>query len=130
MYEYESLPLLTPYLSKINAMVFEFHDLDRCGGMFEGIVTSFSGRFFVAHIHANNAGGYIENSKLPFTLEICFLNKELLKHSARPSALSHPVPDLDTPCDPGIPDLPIHFGQDDFRVAPGVSGAWPSTGVF
>jgi hypothetical protein len=128
--EYESLPLLTPYLSKINAMVFEFHDLDRCGEMFESIVASFSGSFFIAHIHANNFGGYIENSKLPLTLEICFLNKELLNHSAKPSTLSYPVPDLDSPCDPDIPDLPIHFGRDDLQAAPGASEAQPLTGAL
>jgi hypothetical protein len=128
--EYETLPLLMPYLSKINAMVFEFHDLDRRGEAFESIAASFSEEFFIAHVHANNFGGYIENSRLPLTLEIYFINKGLFKSPARPSLLSYPVSGLDSPCDPRIPDLPIYFGQDDWQVTLKASGSQPLIGAL
>jgi hypothetical protein len=121
--EYDALPLLIPYLQKINAMVFEFHYLDRLGEAFENIVASFSERFFIAHVHANNLGGYIKNSKLPLILEICFLNKDLLKYPPRPSLLSYPAFGLDSPCDPSIPELPIYFGQDGLQVTASAPGA-------
>jgi hypothetical protein len=127
--EYDALPLLVPYLQKINAMVFEFHYLDRLGEAFENIVASFSERFFIAHVHANNYGGYIKNSKLPLTLEICFLNKDLLESPPRPSMLSYPVPGLDSPCNPDIPELAIYFGQDGLQATAGVSDTQPPTGV-
>jgi hypothetical protein len=107
--EYDTLPMLVPYLQKINAMVFEFHHLDRFGEAFERILASFSEKFFIAHVHANNYGGLIENSKLPIVLEISFLNKSLLKCPPEPSGLSYPVPGLDSPCNQHVPDLPISF---------------------
>jgi hypothetical protein len=107
--EYGALPLLMPYLQKINAMVFEFHYLDRFGEELERIVDLFSERFVIAHVHANNYGGFIRNSRLPITLEISFLNKGLLKYPPEPSRLSYPVPGLDSPCNPHISDLPIPF---------------------
>jgi hypothetical protein len=107
--EYRTLPAFKPYYHLINGFAIEFHNLDILGNNFTEIVRELSEYFYVAHVHANNYGGYIYPAMLPRTLEITFINKKLVSGISVDSNSSYPIPGLDFPCNPKIPDIPIVF---------------------
>ncbi|MDR1667962.1 MAG: hypothetical protein LBS03_09805 [Bacteroidales bacterium] len=107
-WEYRTLPQLLPFFDKINGMVIEFHLLDIAEKKFEEIINLLSPRFFIAHVHANNAGGYIHRSNLPVLLEITFINKALVA-CPEPSILHYPVEGLDFPNIAAKEDIPLEF---------------------
>jgi hypothetical protein len=87
----------------------EFHNLDILGNNFTEIVREMSEYFYVAHVHANNYGGYIPSTILLKTLEIIFINKKLVSKAPVGSSYSYPVSRLDFACNPKVPDIPIVF---------------------
>ncbi|MDR2407244.1 MAG: hypothetical protein LBE13_03915 [Bacteroidales bacterium] len=107
--EYRTLPAFKPFYRLINGFAIEFHNLDILGNNFTEIVREMSEYFYVAHVHANNYGGYIYPSMLPKTLEITFINKKLIPEPPVNSTYSYPVHGLDFPCNPKIPEIPIMF---------------------
>jgi hypothetical protein len=96
-WEYRTLPQLTPFFSKLNGLVVEFHDLDIAGKAFEEIMGLFSTHFVIIHIHANNAGGVIHNTQLPRLLEITLINKTLVAQPLSFSDKLYPINGLDFP---------------------------------
>jgi hypothetical protein len=108
-WEYRTLPKFLPYFDKINGFVIEFHDLDIIGSKFMEIVELLSQHFYIAHIHANNWRGLIDNTDLPKFLEITFIHKYLLNDKIAPSTLRYPVEGLDFPCKKTEKDIPLNF---------------------
>ncbi|MDR2343045.1 MAG: hypothetical protein LBD86_00760 [Spirochaetaceae bacterium] len=106
--EYKALPHLTPYFDKINGMVIEFHGLN-FPGKFEEITELLLNNYYVAHIHANNAGGHIIDSTLPMVLEITFMHKNMLSGSVRPSTAKYPLEGLDFPNIKTLDDVVLDF---------------------
>jgi hypothetical protein len=107
--EYRTLSAFQPFYPFINGFVIEFHNLDILGDNFMKIVCEMSEYFYVAHVHANNYGGYIYPDMLPKTLEITFINKKLVPGTPVDSNNLYPIHGLDFPCNPHIPDISIVF---------------------
>jgi hypothetical protein len=107
--EYRTLYMFKPFYHLINGFTIEFHNLDILGNNFTEIVREMSECFYIAHVHANNYGGYIYPSMLPSTLEITFINKKLILGNPVDSTYSYPMPGLDFACNPQCPDIPIVF---------------------
>jgi hypothetical protein len=107
--EYRTLPAFKPFYHLINGFVIEFHDLDILGNNFTEIVREMSEYFYVAHVHANNYGGYIYPTTLPVVLEITFINKKLGPGIPAGSTYSYPISGLDFACNPKVADTPIVF---------------------
>jgi|SRR2546428_10036988 len=96
-WEFRALLQLPVFFEKINGLVVEFHDLDFAGKKFEEIIDLFSTHFYIAHTHANNFGGLINNTKHPKVLEITFINKAIANDS-KLSSQKYPLPGIDFPC--------------------------------
>jgi hypothetical protein len=107
--EYRTLHDFKPFYKLINGFVIEFHNLGIWSNNFTAIVAEMSEYFYVAHVHANNYGGYIYPTMLPDTLEITFINKKLISETPVDSIYSYPIQGLDFACNPQIPDIPIVF---------------------
>lgn len=107
--EYEALPFFVPYFDLINGFVVEFHGLSSKSNEFQILINQMKNHFHIAHIHANNADGYIENTKLPQILEILFINKKSFTDEIKLSNRSYPIPDLDYPNENWKDDLLIEF---------------------
>jgi hypothetical protein len=108
--EYRTLPAFKPFYHLINGFAIEFHNLDIWENNFTEIVREISEYFYIAHVHANNYGGYIyPDNMLPTTLEITFINKKLISKTPVDSNSSYPISGIDFPCNPDIPDIPIVF---------------------
>jgi hypothetical protein len=97
--EYKTLPYLLPYFSKINGMVIEFHNLHIANDLyeFEKVNLLLLKYFNVIHIHGNNTRGVIINTLLPTTLEITFVNKNMLAKNTTKSMAKYPIIGLDFP---------------------------------
>jgi hypothetical protein len=106
--EYKVLPELSPYFSKINGLAIEFHELNN-GQRFIEIMKLFSDYFYVAHIHANNDGGQINNTWLPKVLEITLINKLMVPGDVELSRHSYPRAELDFPNSSEVEDICLNF---------------------
>jgi hypothetical protein len=103
----------TRYIDKkikfINGFTIEFHDLNCKYELFETTIEMLKRNFYIAHIHANNCGGIIRGTALPNVLEITFINKKLLPFLPSKSSKEYPIKNLDFPCHPEVPDIPLYF---------------------
>jgi hypothetical protein len=107
-WEYRTLFQLPPFFDKINGMTVEFHDLSTNGIVFENIIKYFSNQFHIAHVHANNYDKLIENTNLPRTIEVTFINRAMISDPVF-SSRSYPVKDLDFPCNEKDDDIILPF---------------------
>jgi hypothetical protein len=106
--EYKVLAELLPYFSKVNGLVVEFHGLSK-GQKFIEAMELLLEYFYVAHIHANNTRGQINNTLLPNILEITLINKLMIHRDVMLSRHSYPRKDLDYPNDPNNEDVILNF---------------------
>lgn len=107
--EFSVLKDMLDYNAYICSFVVEFHDLDTNGKPFEDLIKYiFDCGYSVSHIHANNGGGYINNTKLPRLLEITFIKSHLVNTSPNENR-HYPIPSLDYPCVKNLPEIPIFF---------------------
>jgi hypothetical protein len=114
-WEYRTLPQLVPYFDRINGLAVEFHELDIASGKFEEIIELLTGKFYIAHVHANNYGALIFNTQLPMALEITFINKSLIPAPVSLSTQHYPIVGLDFPNDTVEKDIELDFGEPAFN---------------
>jgi hypothetical protein len=95
--EFQTLPELIPFLSKLNGMAIEFHIGSKVDE-FDKLLDLFSEDFYIAHVHGCNYGGYIQNTNVPSVLEMTFINKKAVSEKIILSRLEYPVKGLDAPC--------------------------------
>jgi hypothetical protein len=91
-------------------MIIEFHYLDIVENKFEEILELLLSIFFIAHIHANNFDGLINNA-IPKTLEITFINKKLVQTPVLLSQRKYPIEGLDSPNNHKLDDIELDFSQ-------------------
>jgi hypothetical protein len=106
--EYRVLDDLLRRTQDIVAMVIEFHDVDTDPDQFTSFVRKIKHDFHIVHIHANNMGG-IAPFNFPKVLEITFLNKRSFDTAPSPSLLKYPIPGLDRPNNPRLPEFSFEF---------------------
>jgi hypothetical protein len=108
--EFRVLPDLLQYQKYVNAMVIEFHDLDILWTKFAELTERLKTNFEITHIHGNNYGGLIPQSRTPKVLEITFLKKSLIKESGPGlNGVTYPLSLLDFPNNPKERDYPLIF---------------------
>ena len=110
--EYRVLGDLLRHARDIVAMAIEFHDVDILPGLFNSLIEDIKRDFYIVHIHGNNMGG-IAPFQFPIAPEITFLNKRFYSSTPAPSQLNYPVPGLDRPNHPGLPDFTFEFQRTD-----------------
>jgi len=106
--EYHVLDDLLRHSKHIVAMAIEFHDVDTAPGLFNSFIDKIKRDFHIVHIHANNMGG-ISSFNFPIAPEITFLNKRFFDSAPLPSHLKYPVPELDRPNNPQLPEFTFEF---------------------
>jgi hypothetical protein len=111
--EFRVLPNVLKFQDCINGIVIEFHDLDILWPNFVEIMDMLKIHFEVTHIHGNNYGGLIPNSRTPKVLEITLLKKSLIREK-QPSCetVVYPIPGLDRPNNRFEKDCALFFGSD------------------
>jgi hypothetical protein len=108
--EFRVLPQLAKFEKYVSGMVVEFHDLDILWPAFAEQVTQLREHFEITHIHGNNFGGLIPDSKIPRVLEVTFLSKTLIKEAQEVyKTVRYPIPELDYPNDPLGEDYALEF---------------------
>ncbi len=107
--EYEFIDDLLHQLSenhqKVSCLVMELHDTHVRRADFERLVKGISHWLPIVHIHANNCAG-VATDGLPEVLEISFARAE-----REIGNREFPLPHLDHPNDPDIPDISFSFAQ-------------------
>jgi hypothetical protein len=106
--EYRVLSDLLRHSQNIVAIAIEFHDVDILPDSFNSLVEKIKRDFYVVHIHGNNMGG-LAPFHFPIAPEITFLSKRFFKTPPLPSLLEYPVPELDRPNHPRLPDFTFEF---------------------
>jgi FkbM family methyltransferase len=106
--EYRVLDDLLRHSKNIVAMVVEFHDVDILPELFNSLIEKIKRDFHIVHIHSNNMGG-IAPFNFPIVPEITFVNKSFFDSTPPPSRLKYPVPGLDRPNHPMLPDFTFEF---------------------
>ena len=109
--EFLCLPQLMPYLSKINGMAIEFHNLSVTDTKFEMLLDEFSENFYVSHVHGNNYGKFIYKTNIPSVLEMTFINKNLVPGKVVLSGRNYPLEGLDAPCKKYKEDCQLIFPE-------------------
>jgi hypothetical protein len=107
--EYDVLADAAERLTRVTAIVVEFHCLDSEWARFETVMRALSPTFFIAHVHGNNSDGYISATKVPVTLEVTLMNRDLVAALPPISTAAYPLPGLDNPNQRRRPDLAIGF---------------------
>jgi hypothetical protein len=107
--EYEFIDDLLHQLSenhqRVSCLVMELHDTHTRRVDFERLVKGISHWLPIVHIHANNCAGVAADG-LPEVLEITFAKSE-----REIGNREFPLPHLDFPNDPNIPDISFAFAQ-------------------
>ncbi len=107
--EYESLAAAAGHLGRVSALIIEFHDLGRTWPTFCATLAALEEDFRLAHIHGNNHSGYIPGTRVPETLELTLVHRELVPGILPAAPDPFPLPVLDRPCDRRQPDLVLSF---------------------
>lgn len=106
--EYRVLEDLLRHAARIVAMAIEFHDVDILTDRFNFLIEKIKRDFHIVHIHGNNMGGTAPFN-FPMSPEITFLNKRFFDSPPQPSGLKYPIPGLDRPNHPGLPEFTFEF---------------------
>jgi hypothetical protein len=105
--EYRTLEGVLRDADRIAGAAVEFHDLDSQWDRFAALMDAMQGPFAVAHLHGNNCAPLVAGSATPTVVEVSFVNRRLLGAAPRPSPREYPVPGLDMPNEPSLPDYPL-----------------------
>src|ERR1700730_6826856 len=106
--EYRILDDLLRHSNDINALAIEFHDVDIVPELFNSFVEKVKRHFYIVHIHGNNMGG-LAPFHFPIAPEITFLNKRFFTSAPSLARRKYPIPELDRPNYPGLPDFAFEF---------------------
>ena len=107
--EYKVSESLFASKKKIIGMVIEFHELDKHNEEFEKIIKLSTNNFYIAHIHGNNYSNTFLENNFPTTVEITFINKNLVKTPVAFSNKKYPIKGLDQPNRFSKPDHKLIF---------------------
>ena len=103
------MPQLMQYLNKVNGITIEFHNLMKYEKQFTILLDELLGKFYVAHVHGCNFDTLFENTNIPNTLEITFINKKMVTGNITPSKKNYPAKGLDFPDNPYKDDYILQF---------------------
>jgi len=107
--EYEIVPDIIKNHSRIRCLVAEFHRLHKRTEEFNQAMRVLAQHFSIVHIHGNNIGPYDETIDFPITVEITWVNKDILEDTLVPSTMNYPREGLDFPNSPTRPDYKLSF---------------------
>jgi hypothetical protein len=107
--EYEIVPDIIRKHIRIRCLAAEFHRLDKRTEEFNQAMRLLAQHFSIVHIHGNNIGRYDTTIDFPISVEITWVNRDLLECEPGHSTLSYPREELDFPNTPTKPDYQLGF---------------------
>jgi len=105
--EFEIIDGIVDYSNRINALIFEFHWLDKNEEIFLESIKKLQKFFDIVHIHGNNHCDKLSTG-LPITLEMTLVNKKYGPEK-KEFIRSFPIKGLDSPNNPTKVDLFFQF---------------------
>ncbi|MDC1122793.1 hypothetical protein OAT11_05500 [Nitrospinaceae bacterium] len=93
-------------LQNVTQLAIEFHNLEQNINELQDIILSIGSKMSLIHIHGNNWDGmFVVNDKeIPLTLELTFLANQFLQEK-KFDQREYPLPKLDFPNKPSLPDI-------------------------
>jgi len=107
--EYDIVPDIIENHRRIRCLVAEFHRLHKRNEEFNQAVRALARHFSIVHIHGNNIGPNDEAIDFPITVELTWVNTNILTGELGPSTVSYPREGLDFPNAQGRPDYTLSF---------------------
>jgi hypothetical protein len=107
--EYETLSYILNYKKNITGFVVEFHQINKRSEEFNKILNNLKSSFYIAHVHGNNYSKVDDVSNLPSSLEVSFINKEIVNKPISKSKKTFPIIGLDQPNKHSKPDIELNF---------------------
>ncbi|MEL0008881.1 MAG: hypothetical protein VW741_03315 [Flammeovirgaceae bacterium] len=107
--EYETLNYISNYKKNIIGLVVEFHQINKRSKDFNSIINDLKSSFYIAHVHGNNYSKIDNVSNLPSSLEVSFINKEIVNKPVLKSKNKFPISGLDQPNKHSRPDIELNF---------------------
>jgi len=94
--EYEILSQITNHIDYINTLIIEFHEIDRENNInsIKNFINS-NKKLKLIHIHANNCNN-VDYKKDPKTIELTFVNNDLIPIKNYKTKKKYPVKNLDS----------------------------------
>jgi len=105
--EYEIVPDILQHQLRIRCLIAEFHRLHQRTQEFNQAISSLAQHFSIVHIHGNNIGPYDATIDFPISVEITWVNKNLLASEPEVSMADYPRKGLDFPNTPTRPDYQL-----------------------
>lgn len=105
--EFDIIDGIVKHSKRINALIFEFHWLDKNEEIFLESIKKLQKYFDIFHIHGNNHCGKLHTG-LPIVLEMSLINKKFI-HENKEFIKSFPIKDLDRPNNPYRENLSFYF---------------------
>jgi FkbM family methyltransferase len=120
--EYRILDDIVRYSSRFTGVAIEFHDVDLHRDLIAGFLSRLEG-FQVVSLHANNFGG-ADSEGDPLVIEVTLTREEFC-----PAAEDRRLGEaLNTPNNPGIPDIAIRFDDEQPGQLPPPAPVLPALG--
>ena len=107
--EFETLNYILNYKKNIIGFVVEFHQINERSEEFNTIINKLKSLFYIAHVHGNNYSKIDNISNLPSSLEISFINKDIVNKPILKSKSKFPIIGLDQPNKHSKPDIELNF---------------------
>jgi hypothetical protein len=110
--EYQWLTFIDSKLLKnIKQMVIEFHHINSdIINLYEEkmeCIKKLNTTHHIIHAHGNNYEKTV--NKIPDTIELTFINKEFFEEPPRLNTTPLPIPNIDFPNNPNLPDIDLNF---------------------
>ena len=93
-------------LARVGLLAVEFHDVPARKAELAAIARDLAEAFAIAHVHANNCGAVRLGE--PEVIEVVWIRRSLLPPSPPPPP-SLPIPGLDQPNNPRLPEIAVTF---------------------
>ena len=105
--EFDIIDGIVKHSKRINALIFEFHWLDKNEEIFLESIRKLQKYFDIFHVHGNNNCEKLATG-LPIVLEVSMINKKYI-HEKIEFVKFFPVKDLDSPNNPHRENLSFYF---------------------
>ena len=107
--EYKVTDDIINNIDRIAYIACEYHHIAEYPERFNVTINKLSEHFYLAHIHGNNHGIYSTELDFPDTVELTWVNKDLVPVQPSSTDISYPISNLDSPCNYKKPDYKIVF---------------------
>ena len=108
--EYKILNNVLNFSNRINALIIEFHEIDKKRNEFLSLIKEIQKNYYIIHLHGNNITGYCRDN-LPKTIEFTFIKINSKDSMSLKKNKNYPIKNLDFANHPYMEDIQINFAD-------------------